>query len=348
MDGRVYDPRLGRFLSPDPYVQDPTYSQSLNRYSYVWNNPLRYTDPTGYRTWWDNFKAWGKKHKQAVVTGVTIVVAAAVTIGTAGTASPLLLAAIAGGAGGFAGGVAGSLIDGEKNVFNILGNGLLNGAIGAAAGYVGGLAGQWAVKGGISIVTGAGYNIASPVLEGAITGFLGGVGGGFAGGFVAGFGSALLSGADINKALEAGWKTGLSGAMTGGLIGSITGGYTAYKYAKSHGINPWTGKKVIPDKVYHYTNSSNTNSIDVEGIDPSADGYTYTTPEGDYTPEQAMKALNLDPAKGVRDAVYEIDVKSLINDGIIPIDGPTPVDGGSGIEVRIEGSIPAKYIRRIR
>jgi len=47
MDGRVYDPRLGRFLSPDPYVQDPTYSQSLNRYSYCINNPLKYTDPDG-------------------------------------------------------------------------------------------------------------------------------------------------------------------------------------------------------------------------------------------------------------------------------------------------------------
>jgi len=54
MDGRVYDPRLGRFLSPDPYVQDPTYSQSLNRYSYVWNNPLRYTDENGYWFGWDD------------------------------------------------------------------------------------------------------------------------------------------------------------------------------------------------------------------------------------------------------------------------------------------------------
>ncbi|MEJ5266066.1 MAG: FG-GAP-like repeat-containing protein, partial [Bacteroidales bacterium] len=47
MNGRVYDPRLGRFLSPDPYVQDPTNSQNLNRYSYCLNNPLKYTDPSG-------------------------------------------------------------------------------------------------------------------------------------------------------------------------------------------------------------------------------------------------------------------------------------------------------------
>jgi hypothetical protein len=48
MNGRMYDPRLARFLSPDPLVQSPGYTQSYNRYSYVWNNPLRYTDPTGY------------------------------------------------------------------------------------------------------------------------------------------------------------------------------------------------------------------------------------------------------------------------------------------------------------
>ena len=47
MNGRIYDPLLGRMLSPDRYVQDPLFSQSYNRYSYVWNNPLRYTDPSG-------------------------------------------------------------------------------------------------------------------------------------------------------------------------------------------------------------------------------------------------------------------------------------------------------------
>ena len=47
MNGRMYDPRLGRFLSPDPIVGDPTSSQSWNFYSYVGNNPLSYVDPTG-------------------------------------------------------------------------------------------------------------------------------------------------------------------------------------------------------------------------------------------------------------------------------------------------------------
>lgn len=47
MNGRLYDPALGRFLSPDNYVQMPDFSQSFNRYSYCLNNPLKYTDPDG-------------------------------------------------------------------------------------------------------------------------------------------------------------------------------------------------------------------------------------------------------------------------------------------------------------
>ncbi len=48
MNGRVYDPNLGRFLSVDPVFAFPTNTQSLNPYSYVLNNPLSVTDPTGY------------------------------------------------------------------------------------------------------------------------------------------------------------------------------------------------------------------------------------------------------------------------------------------------------------
>jgi RHS repeat-associated protein len=48
MNGRVYDHRLGRFLSVDPFIQFPANSQSLNPYSYIMNNPMAGTDPTGY------------------------------------------------------------------------------------------------------------------------------------------------------------------------------------------------------------------------------------------------------------------------------------------------------------
>ena len=48
MNGRIYDPTLGRFLQADPFIQAPNNSQSYNRYSYLMNNPLGGTDPSGY------------------------------------------------------------------------------------------------------------------------------------------------------------------------------------------------------------------------------------------------------------------------------------------------------------
>jgi len=47
MNGRLYDPLIARFLSPDNYVQQPFNSQNFNRYSYCLNNPLKYVDPDG-------------------------------------------------------------------------------------------------------------------------------------------------------------------------------------------------------------------------------------------------------------------------------------------------------------
>lgn len=47
MNGRVYDPVIGRFLSPDPVVADASFSQSWNAYSYSLNSPMSYSDPSG-------------------------------------------------------------------------------------------------------------------------------------------------------------------------------------------------------------------------------------------------------------------------------------------------------------
>ena len=47
MNGRMYDPLLSAFLSPDNYMQDPTSQQGFNRYAYCMYNPLKYIDPTG-------------------------------------------------------------------------------------------------------------------------------------------------------------------------------------------------------------------------------------------------------------------------------------------------------------
>src|SRR5262249_28343777 len=47
MKGRLFDPALKRFLTPDPIVAFPGFGQSWNPYSYVLNSPLNFVDPTG-------------------------------------------------------------------------------------------------------------------------------------------------------------------------------------------------------------------------------------------------------------------------------------------------------------
>jgi len=70
MNGRIYAPGTMRFTSPDPFVQDPSDVQSYNRYSYVLNNPLVHTDPSGY---------WNRKDQGYLRAAAAI----AITAGTA-------------------------------------------------------------------------------------------------------------------------------------------------------------------------------------------------------------------------------------------------------------------------
>ena len=48
MNGRIYDPQTAMFMNTDPLVQSPDNWVNYNRYSYCFNNPLIYTDPSGY------------------------------------------------------------------------------------------------------------------------------------------------------------------------------------------------------------------------------------------------------------------------------------------------------------
>jgi len=120
MDGRVYDPVVGRFLSADPFIQDPENLQSLNRYSYCVNNPLSLTDPSGY--WWilNNWKSI-----------VTAVAAVTVSLVTAGAGTGLGIAILSGAAGGFTGGFVGTILNGGD-----LGQALKAGVIGGVIGGV--------------------------------------------------------------------------------------------------------------------------------------------------------------------------------------------------------------------
>ena len=69
MNGRIYDPRFGRFLNADPIVQAPDYSQSYNRYSYVFNSPLSFTDPSGYAAEEDFVQDFAREPGVNIVSG---------------------------------------------------------------------------------------------------------------------------------------------------------------------------------------------------------------------------------------------------------------------------------------
>lgn len=75
MNARLYDPMLGRFLSPDPMVKYPQSTQGFNRYSYTDNNPLSRVDFSGYgwlsKTWkkfWNN----GGREFTAIAAGIAL------------------------------------------------------------------------------------------------------------------------------------------------------------------------------------------------------------------------------------------------------------------------------------
>jgi RHS repeat-associated protein len=101
MNGRIYDPTLGRFLQADPHIQAPSNSQSYNRYSYVLNNPLSYTDPSGYF-----FSGLWKKIKPFI----SVIIVAVASYVCAGACTAGVWAAIGGTAGGVGAAVNGGNI----------------------------------------------------------------------------------------------------------------------------------------------------------------------------------------------------------------------------------------------
>ncbi len=114
MNGRVYDPVTGRFLAADPLIQDPLDAQSYNRYSYVKNNPLSFTDPSGY-SWWTKWRkpiaaiavAWALgPGSYSMLSMLEITQAGVVGLAT-GSAGALTSAASAAAAGFAAGGIQG-------------------------------------------------------------------------------------------------------------------------------------------------------------------------------------------------------------------------------------------------
>ncbi|UFH59970.1 FG-GAP-like repeat-containing protein [Sulfurovum mangrovi] len=134
MNARLYDPTLGRFLSADPIIQDPYDTQAFNRYSYVRNNPLKYTDPSGH--------SFFSKILKVIVAVIMVVVAYAI-LGPAGNFAAQLLPGLAGATAVVQGAALGGVMGFGMTVMNggSLGDALLAGFKGAIAGALtGGIA----------------------------------------------------------------------------------------------------------------------------------------------------------------------------------------------------------------
>lgn len=59
LQSRYYNPETGRFISADGLLKSSETTLGHNMYSYVNNNPIMFTDPTGFAwKWWEDYKAW--------------------------------------------------------------------------------------------------------------------------------------------------------------------------------------------------------------------------------------------------------------------------------------------------
>ena len=167
MNGRIYDPRLARFLQADPHVDGAGDTQGYNRYSYVHNNPLNATDPSGFSSF---LKVMWDKIRPFVGAIVTLVANYYCGCGA-------LIAGMIGGAAGAAA-TGGSIIDGA-----------LFGGLSGAAYTAGGALGS-ALWGGVQARM-TGGNVGQGFLAAGIGGLGGGDGGFSADGLIR---SAILGG----------------------------------------------------------------------------------------------------------------------------------------------------------
>lgn len=167
MNARLYDPVLGRFLSPDPIVQVPDFTQSYNGYAYAMNNPLSYKDPNG-----ESFIL------------VAAIIGGWIGMGTAmvssdksgwGLAGDMLKGLFVGAASGAAGAWAGGAVAGS-----ITAGGFINGSL---SGLAGGFSGGFVGCAGNAWLAGAGFGqglkagLIGGGLSAAVGGLIGGING---------------------------------------------------------------------------------------------------------------------------------------------------------------------------
>ena len=207
MNARLYDPAIGRFLSPDPFVQMPDFSQNFNRYSYCLNNPLVYVDEDGELFWF--------------IVGGAAIIGAITNVATHWKEIKAI-----GGWKGFWKGTGYFVV----------------GGVAAGAGAAAGVAAAVGF-GGMMSVTAAQMAAAS---TGFIPGATIGAAGGATSGFVLNTGNGLVDGDRFGGALQSGLMGGLTGGIFGGLSGGLIGGAQALQHGRDFWTGKATNRGLMP------------------------------------------------------------------------------------------------------
>jgi len=276
MNGRIYDSEIGRFLSADPHIQSPENGQNYNRYTYVLNNPLSYSDPSGYffkklfksigkffKSIGKVFKKIGKWIKENWRTIVMVVVAIFAFYVGGWAASSISGSNALGSATGLAirGSVAGALTGGVNAAING-GNfqDILKGAL------IGGI--QGGISGGVLHGYQANGEIFAHIAGHGIVGGAANVamGGKFADGFIGGAAGAGASWlpvigrylSPVHSPLNIVGRTALAGVI-GGTVSAVSGGKFAngaYTSAFQHLLNAELTKSLAARRVKLIKNST--------------------------------------------------------------------------------------------
>ena len=206
MNARLYDPALGRFLSPDPFVQAPDLAQNFNRYTYAMNNPLCYVDENGEFFW--------------VVVGIAAGIAAITNVATHWKEIKAV-----GGWQGFWKGTGYFLTGG------------LAGGVGAAVGI-----GTAVGFSGMFAATAASFATAT---TGFTAGATVGAAGGATSGFILNTSNSLLAGENFGKSLGNGLSGLITGGVLGGITGGIAGGIEAVRAGKDFWTGQYTNRSLV-------------------------------------------------------------------------------------------------------
>ena len=175
INGRMYDANIGRFLSPDNFIQDPYNTQSFNRYGYVLNNPLLYNDKSG--EFFFIAVAIG-----AAIGAITQALKPGANFGS------ILGGALIGAAGGMIGAGVGSVVVGGGFFSSAAISSSMGFWGGAASGFIGGFAGGFVGGAGTAWLNGAnfGNGLGAGLKAGLVGGALGGAINGISSGIRAG------------------------------------------------------------------------------------------------------------------------------------------------------------------